>query len=167
MPATLDAASSDSRIHIVHAECKSFDGFEQRDFERMVRLSEEFPGAALIFATLLSKLDSYSRKKLGDLALRHRKKRIIGKPFSPIIVLTEVELCSSWGAPECWKDSPIHDEAQRTLFAESRLNVLADMTQRLHLGLPAWSQWAESQRETRKKRRLGKSEPIALKRDEG
>jgi len=135
----------DSRTHVIHAECKSFGGFEVRDFERMTQLAREFPGAALIFATLMDRLDAFSSKKLVTLALQQRKLRLARKPYSPIIVLTGGELFSMRGAPECWRLTPLYEDISRAVFHEPLLDVWADATQRLHLTMPAWHQWREEQ----------------------
>ena len=119
----------------------------------MEQLSRGFPGAALVFSTLLDTLDEYSARRLQALALKHRKNRISRKPYSPVIVLTATELFSLWGAPECWEDLPIYKEVDRAALNESLLNVLADATQRLYLTMPSWHDWSEQEWATRQKRR--------------
>lgn len=147
----------DSRTHVLHAECKSFGGFEARDFNRMEQLSRDFPGAALVFSTLLDTLDEYSARRLQAIALKHRRNRVSRKPYSPVIVLTATELFS-WGAPECWEDLPIYKEVDRAALNESLLNVLADATQRLYLTMPSWHDWSEQEWAKRQKRRSQSSQ---------
>lgn len=136
-----------SRTQVVHAECKSFNGFELDDFKRMKVLALAFPGSTLIFATLKEKLLPAEIVSIKAMVELQRRKRIRGQANSPIIILTGIELFSSEGAPECWRDKG-GDYAK---FVEIRgewsdLFSIADATQQLYLGLPSWFEWSELER---------------------
>ena len=94
----------DTRTHVVHAECKSFSGFEERDISRMKDMCEAFPGSTLIFATLKDSLENSDVRMIQPFALAERKKRFQGKPYSPVIILTDTEVFSSRGIHDCWKN---------------------------------------------------------------
>lgn len=142
----------ESRTYLVHAECKSFNRFKPRDFERMRSLADEFPGCALIFATLNYELNSSDVRRTRSMSIAERRKRLRGKPNSPVIVLTGTELFSMHGAPNCWrgKGGPFDkmSEGHKNL---SDLSILADATQQLYLQLPPWHEWADAEWKKRRK----------------
>lgn len=135
-----------SRTQVVHAECKSFSGFERADFERMKVLAREFPGSALIFATLKEELSVAEIVSIKAMAQLQRSKRLRGKANNPVIVLTGTELFSSDGAPECWrKKGGAYDKFNENRGEWSDLFSIADATQQLYLGLPSWHEWSEAE----------------------
>ncbi|MBI4257152.1 hypothetical protein HY626_03810 [Candidatus Uhrbacteria bacterium] len=140
-----------TQTYVVHAECKSFNRFDQKDLARMNALAGAFPGSALIFSTMRSGLEADEVRMLSSLALGERRKRLRGKPYSPVIVLTATEIFSSHGAPMCWQDKGGLYKG----LSEARNNMvepreLADATQQLYLGLPSWTQWYEAKRKQKK-----------------
>lgn len=146
----------DSRTHVVHAECKSFNNFEKRDITRMEDLAEAFPGAVIIFSTLKESLQETEIEIIGALAHTERKKRLRGVPCSPVVVLTGIELFSSRGVRECWDGrGGLYEEFHKRSFDYSDLFTLADATQQLYLGFHSWHEWSE---EEWNKRRLKKSD---------
>ena len=135
-----------TRTQVVHAECKSFNGFERVDFERMKVLAREFPGSALIFATLKEKLSPAEIISIKAMAQSQRNKRLRGQANSPVIVLTGTELFSSNGAPECWREKGgDYDKFSGNRGEWSDLFSIADATQQLYLGLPGWHEWSEAE----------------------
>ncbi len=140
--------------HVVHAECKSFNYFEKRDVERMQDLGEAFPGAVLVFATLNESLEKTERKMISTLARAERKKQSRGVPYSPVVVLTGIELFSSRGVRECWEGKGgLYEEFHKRRLDCSDLHALADATQQLYLGLQSWHEWSEAERKKQRERR--------------
>jgi hypothetical protein len=130
--------------HVVHAECKSFNHFEKRDVDRMKDLSEAFPGAVLVFSTLNESLDKTEIKMIGALAHAERRKRLRGMPYSPVVVLTGIELFSSRGIRECWDGREgLYEQFHKQSFDYSDLAALADATQQLYLGFQSWHEWSD------------------------
>lgn len=143
-----------SRTQVVHAECKSFNGFERLDFERMKLLACEFPGSALIFATLKESLSPAEIVAIKAMAKSERNKRFRGQANNPVIVLTGTELFSSNGAPECWREKGgAYDKFSENRGEWSDLFSVADATQQLYLGLPSWFEWSEAERNKKHTRR--------------
>ena len=135
-----------THTHIVHAECKSFNRFETRDLERMKDLSEEFPGAVLVFSMLNESLNMDEVKMIGALAQRERKKELRGDSYSPVVVLTGVELFSSRGVSSCWEGrGGLYGQFHERYFDYSDLPALAHATQQLYLGLPDWHEWSDAE----------------------
>lgn len=136
--------------YVVHAECKSFNFFEQRDVDRMKDLAEAFPGAVLVFSTLNESLENAEIRMIGKLASAERKKRFRGISYSPIVVLTGIELFSSRGIRECWDGrGGLYEQLHERRFDYSDLPALADATQQLYLGFQAWQEWSDAERKKR------------------
>ncbi len=136
----------DTSTYVVHAECKSFNYFEQRDINRMKDLAEEFPGSILVFATLNDSLQKSEIAMIGSMAHAERKKMLRGLPHSPVVVLTGIELFSSRGVRDCWEGrGGLYDEFHSNRFDYSKLPSLADATQQLYLGFPSWHKWSEEE----------------------
>ena len=141
----------ESHTYVVHAECKSFNHFEKRDVDRMKDLSEAFPDAVLVFSTLNETLDKAEIKMIGALAHAERRKRLRGIPYSPVIVLTGIELFSSRGVRECWDSrGGIYEQFQKRHFDYSDLPKLADATQQLYLEFQSWYEWSNAERAKRR-----------------
>lgn len=142
------------KTELVHAECKSFNGFEGADFDRMEILSRAFPGSHLIFATLKTGLTAGEIRRLRALSLVNRRRQFARQPFSHVIVLTGVELLSALEPPRCWEGKKGAYEAvvANRAFGELDLSVLADLTQQIYLDLPSWSAWSEERANKRRMR---------------
>ena len=141
----------EGKTDVVHAECKSFGGFEKQDLIRMKDMSEAFPGSALIFATLRDSLEKQDIKMLQRFVHAERKKRMRHKPYSPVIILTGTELFSSRGILDCWKGKGgLYDQLSERSHELSELSKLADATQQLYLHLPGWYDWSEAEWKKRK-----------------
>ncbi len=125
---------------LVFGEAKSFamECFQQADLVRMRKLGEKFPGAFLVFATLKDALSDAEKKLIAELALWGRTNLKDGRPHSPVIVLTGIELFSRWDIRDAWKAFG----GRHATFIEPayvRLNdlwVFAEITQQLYLDLP-------------------------------
>ena len=139
-------------VQVVHAECKSFNKIEAADITRMRKLRDEFPGAVLIFSVLKESLSEEEQKRISGLVSTERRKRLQGKGFSPIIVLTGIELFSTYGFRNNWRErGGVYAKFEERYFDFSDLGELADATQQIYLELPSWHDWF--QKEYRKKRK--------------
>ena len=137
---------SDSRTEVVHAECKSFNRFESRDVSRMASLSVEFPGSVLVFATLSASISASECEMISQLSATERTKRLNDEQYSPIIILTGVELFSTRGVGDCWNGRKgIYEELCNVSSDYADLKVLSDATQQIYLGFPAWHEWHAAQ----------------------
>lgn len=141
----------ESRADVVHAECKSFNYFEKRDVDRMKDLGEAFPEAILVFSTLNEFLEKREIKLIKSLALAERRKRLRGKRYNPVVVLTGIELFSTKGIRECWADRDgLYKQFHDHKFDYSELTALAEATQQLYLGLPSWHDVYDAELKKRK-----------------
>jgi hypothetical protein len=125
---------------LVFGEAKSFaaESIKEKDLSRMRKLAEKFPGAFLVFATLKDELSDAEKVAIGQLATWGREQLSDRRPRAPVIVLTGLELFSSWHIKHSWKE---HD-GRHAKFVEppsvrlDNLWTLANFTQQLYLGLP-------------------------------
>jgi hypothetical protein len=142
----------DTPMQVIHAECKSFNRFQQRDVDRMTELADAFPNSTLIFATLNESLDEAEMKIIRLMAESERKKRFRNAAYSPLIILTGIELFSSRGYGINWEGrGGLYDDFAKD-FDSSDLNSLAEATQQIYLGLPSWLVWAQSKSSIRSKK---------------
>jgi hypothetical protein len=58
-----ETAFGETQDGMLFAECKSYNKFERKDFDRIRMLSEQFPGAILAFCTLRKDLDPREKKR--------------------------------------------------------------------------------------------------------
>tara|TARA_R110002096_G_scaffold101316_1_gene223996 strand:+ start:1312 stop:3510 length:2199 start_codon:yes stop_codon:yes gene_type:complete len=146
------SARRDLTTYVLHAECKSFNRFDLDDISRMKLLAQEFPGSGLIFGTLNDSLNPEETEIIKAFALAERDKKLRGKPYSPVIILTGVELFSLHGLSDCWSGKGgLYEEFDKRTFEYAEPELMADATQQLYLGLPSWYEWSE-QKTKRKKR---------------
>lgn len=150
------SAWQETVTHVIHAECKSFNNFEKRDVERLKELGEEFPGAVLVFSTLKLSLEKSEINAIQRLVQGERRKRLRRSVYSPVVLLTGVELFSSQGGRQCWDGREgIYQQFNQRYFDFADLSALADATQQLYLGMPSWQSWAETKR---KKKHRGRDD---------
>ena len=145
----------DKGTYVVHAECKSFNGFERKDIDRMKELSKTFPGSALVFATLNGELQEPEAKLIRNLALAERRKMRRGKLYSGVIVLTGTELFSDHIHEKWESKGGLYKRFSERGFDLVHLEVLADVTQQLYLGLPSSSEWLRVEWEKQRQRQAG------------
>lgn len=156
----------DRTTDIVFGEAKSFgkDRFKPEDVANLRALARRFPGAAIVFATLRQpdEIPSSELDQIRKLALWGRR-YITAERFrtrAPVIVLTAIELFAGFSLDEAWKKAG----GQQAQFGEARwletanLRILADVTQQLYLGLPAYSAWHQAKWEKIHARRKARSD---------
>jgi hypothetical protein len=124
---------------LAFGEAKSLakESFKEEDIQRMERLARAFPGAFLVFATLKDSLSDDERSAIGNLALWGRELLPTGRPRSPVIVLTAMEMFSEWHIKQTWENAG--EKYKQITSAHVWLDNLwdlADLTQQLYLDLP-------------------------------
>jgi hypothetical protein len=77
-------SSKSSVPAFVIGECKSFNTFEDRDYERARQAMDLFPGAALCFATFRDKLKPMEKRRLRAIANAGREKLSPGHQRNPV-----------------------------------------------------------------------------------
>jgi len=141
-------------MHVVHAECKSFNGFEPRDLQRMKVLAEAFPGSVLIFATMSNELRTTDVQAIRSFAVTQRRNKLRRKSSNPVIILTGTELFSERGVPKCWEDKGgKYKELIKLSFRLAEFSTLADATQQIYLGLPSYNDWSDAERKKKRQKR--------------
>lgn len=135
------------------------DVFTDDDVARMKRLAEEFPGAVLVFATM-KEADRMSKDEIARLrALAQWGREYLRgsrQTRAPVILLTGTELFCGYSLEETWKKKGgIHEQLclSGPYLQVDKLEILADLTQYLYLGLPRFREWHEARLRTKKKRR--------------
>jgi hypothetical protein len=150
----------DYQTDLVFGEAKSFrgenpeekraikDAFQAEDIERMKRLAIRFPGAVLVFSTMkhaseFSKDEIDRITKLAEWGREYVRER--QQTRAPVIVLTSTELFAPYSLREAWrKIGDKHAEfANAGWIRLDNLRVLADLTQQLYIGMPAYATWLD------------------------
>jgi hypothetical protein len=150
---------------LILAECKTLNDFTLKDAERMIELSAQFPGAVLVFATLKKQLTEKEKKLLRPVVNRGRKYWKDGRPYNPVLILTGNELFSDSHPRRAWADiGGAHAAHASNLSLRTELTGLADATQQIYLGLPAWPTWL---RDRAGRRRKPSTNPPPLDLEEG
>jgi hypothetical protein len=119
----------------VLGECKSFNTFEDRDFERARQAMELFPGAALCFATFRESLLPREKQRLRAIANAGRGKPGEGQKSNPVIVLTGKELFGQYKLGDFYDDYGVDRQWVRRIFDDGEPREMADFTQVQHLGM--------------------------------
>ena len=136
---------------VLFAECKSYNLFTDADFARMRQLKERFPGAILAFCTLRKTLEPTEITELSRLHIEGMEQWKTERPRNPVLILTQRELMSDFGAPSCWKDLAVPDWVKR---AHSMLE-LCNATQAIYLNAPDWgTTWSKTYEAERRRRRM-------------
>ena len=139
----------------IFGECKSFNGFTEKDIRRMTALAEDNPDAIFVFATLAPQFSDRDKRLLTPFVKKYRKYAKLDRPKNPVLLLTGTELFSDFGPLQCWRDAG----GQMKAFADSGrslggLLTLCDATQQVHLGLPSWHEdWRVAFDKRRKKKK--------------
>jgi hypothetical protein len=138
----------------IFGECKSFNGFADKDVRRMRTIAADNPGSVLVFSTLATEFSAHDKKVLLPFVRACRKYGGLDRPKNPILLLTGTELFSPFGPPQCWRNAG----GAKKAFADSGVRLdtllqLCDATQQLYLGLPSWWQDWEADFKKRQARR--------------
>lgn len=134
---------------LLFAECKTFNEFKAKDFERMSSLGKQFPGAILVFCSLRKQLTTKELASLTKIAKKGRKYWKNSRPLNPVMILTGTELLNTRGIPYCW-DQALQDKFRHTYDILS----MSDATQQVYLKLPPWEEeWHAELKKKREKRK--------------
>jgi hypothetical protein len=139
--------SENYSARLLFAECKTFNDLTYGDIKRVKTLCKEFPTAEIVFATLKEKLSETEKKLILPLAIKSRKLRSKGLPYTPIMILTAAELMSDNEPPWGWQElGPFHQKYYEKYHNNYGRFGLSDITQEMYLGLQSWEDWDEQQR---------------------
>jgi hypothetical protein len=127
-----------TNVGVIFAECKTYAHFKDNDIRRLRKLGVRFPGAILLFSTIREKLTNREKRLLRAAVNRNRALANAGKYFNPIMILTAKELLSDFGAPLCWERGGGTAMTWNYHAGDKTLLNLCDITQQLHLEMPAW-----------------------------
>ena len=134
---------------LIFAECKTHVIFRPEDISRMAKLSRAFSGALIIFATLNTKLSTGEISRIRALVFRARNRRLKGKSFSDVLIITANELLSTVSPTFKWES--LTDKHKALANVASRdLEHLADATQQIYLNMEPWSEWSQKNRPKRR-----------------
>lgn len=140
----------------VFGEAKSFgtSAFTSLDVQKMKTLGTKFPGSFLVFSCLKQDLSIIERRLLAKLAVWGRQPLSSGLPRSPIIILTGRELFFDFNLEGYWnKSNPRAAELASPAYLRiENLWTLADITQRVYLGLEPYGEWMRGRYGVRRRR---------------
>lgn len=140
---------AEDRPRLVFAECKTHMQFKAVDISRMAKLSREFPGSLIVFATLNASLSQGERSRIRALVYRARKRRLKDHPFSEVLILTANELTSTMGPTEKW-DTLTDKHKTLSNYAARDVDVLSEATQQIYLDMESWHEWMQKNRPERR-----------------
>lgn len=138
---------------IAFGECKSFNSFDSEDIKKINILSDNFPGAIIVFSTLKPELSLAEKKLLRIVANKGRKLWNIDHPRNPVLILTSTELFAEFNLDMAWQDAG----GRHSKFAKSgqfdNLINLCEITQELYLDLEPEFKKFESKMQKKKQQR--------------
>ncbi|MCR9171331.1 MAG: hypothetical protein NXI10_02485 [bacterium] len=130
------SVGNDQGAELLLCECKTFNDFEQEDFNRMKMLGDDIPGSTLVFATLKDKLTKFEKDQL-KLLVDHYRKGNDHRPINSIMILTRKELMPS----EVY-DALNEYESQMHAYHrnEGFISNLSELTLKKHLKIKTWGE---------------------------
>jgi len=128
-------ATKSSLPAFVIGECKSFNTFEDRDFERARQAMELFPGAALCFATFRDKLNPSEKRRFRAIANAGRELLSPGHQRNPVTILTGKELFGQYKMGDFYGEYGQDERRIRRHFEDGDLQALGEFTQGLYLDM--------------------------------
>jgi hypothetical protein len=142
---------------VVFGEAKSFGAevFKERDVRRLKDLAETFPGSYVVFSAMKTQLADIERSRIRKFAEWGRVPQKNGEPRAMVIVLTGIELFADRYLKDTWEKLGGHHAAM-VKHASVHLDdlwTLAEITQRLYLGMSSYWDW----RALRLRKRKGKA----------
>jgi len=140
---------NNSQARLVFGEAKSFakEAVGVKDVSAMKELAQRHPGAVLVFSLLKTNLSKSESSRLVKLALWGREiDRKTREHKATVIVLTGTELFSmdDFSLTDAWKKGTAkHKELaeEHKSYQLKDIDVLADATQQIYLGLPSYGDW--------------------------
>ena len=144
-----ERAFGETQHGVLFAECKSYNKFEKRDYDRMRALAHAFPGAVLAFCTLRKTLEPDEKRAISRIVRTGMKHWKADRPLNPVLILTGTELFSLHEPPYCWDDLTVPQWAQHP----RNLLEVCNATQSLYLDLPPWYEVWEARSKSRQRQR--------------
>lgn len=123
--------------YLVLGECKSFNRFEEKDFERARNAAQLFPGAVLCFCTFNESLEPAEVKGLKKIVEAGRDNLDVGKHLNPVLILTGRELFGQFHFGDYSELYGTDAQLARGMFMRGEIRDLCEFTQRLYLGMPS------------------------------
>jgi hypothetical protein len=160
---------NDHATEVMFGEAKSFgkEVFQAEDVETLKSLAIRFPGSILVFSTMkeaaeLSKAEVERIAKLAEWGREYVRER--RQTRAPVIVLTGAELFAPFSLEDAWKKiGGMHAQLVEPAWIRTdNLRVLADLTQQLYLGMPAYGNWREAKWKKRAARQKARSAPLVV-----
>lgn len=121
--------------YLMLGECKSFNRFEEKDFERARKAAELFPGAVLCFCTFNETLNAAEIRGLKKIVEAGREILDVGMSVNPVLVLTGRELFGQFKFGEFSELYGNDSQMARGMFMRGEIRDLCEFTQRLYLGM--------------------------------
>jgi len=134
---TMGAFSQITTPYLVLGECKSFNRFEDKDFERARRAGELFPGAVLCFCTFNESLNPSEIRGLKKIVKAGRESLKVGMIVNPVLILTARELFGQFELGEFSELYGADSQMARGMFMRGEIKEVCEFTQRLYLGMPS------------------------------
>jgi hypothetical protein len=142
---------------VVFGETKSFGAevFKERDVRRLKEFAEVLPGSYVVFSAMKAALSEDEKSRIRQFAEWGRVPQKSGEPRAMIIVLTGTELFADHDLKRTWTElGGKHAAAvQHASVHIDDLWTLAEITQRLYLDMPSYSDWRR-RRFLRRKRKV-------------
>jgi hypothetical protein len=131
----MGAHSQIATPYLVLGECKSFNRFAEKDFERAKKAAELFPGAILCFCTFNDSLEPDEIKGLKRIAAAGREILDVGMNRNPVLILTGRELFGQFHLGEFSELYGTDSQLASSLFMRREIGEVCEFTQRLYLGM--------------------------------
>lgn len=151
---TMGALSQITTPYLILGECKSFNRFEDKDFERARRASELFPGAVLCFGTFNDSLNPFEIKGLKRIVEAGRESLDVGMSLNPVLILTARELFGQFHSGEFPELYGSDSQMARGMFMHGEIREVCEFTQRLYLGMPS----SHEERQAKVRKRMAKKQ---------
>ena len=121
--------------YLIIGECKSFNRFEKKDFERAQKAAEMYPGAVLCFCTFNESLEPYEIRGLKRITEAGRNTLDVGKQLNPVLILTARELFGQFKLDDF--SSLYGDKSQYadSILLRGDMCEICEFTQQLYLGM--------------------------------
>jgi len=133
----MGAFSQITTPYLVLGECKSFNRFETKDFERARKTAELYPGAVLCFCTFNDSLEASEIKGLKKIVKAGRQILDVGMSVNPVLILTARELFGQFHIGEFSDLYGTDSQLARGMYMRGEIRELCEFTQRLYLGMPS------------------------------
>jgi hypothetical protein len=123
--------------YLMLGECKSFNRFEEKDFERARKAAQLYPGAVLCFCTFNESLEPAEIKGLKKIVEAGREILDVGVSVNPVLILTGRELFGQFHFGDFSDLYGADAQMARGMFMRGEIRDLCEFTQRLYVGMPS------------------------------